>query len=54
MMFQVGFLADGMEADFIVVDRDIFDLESSGDVNSIRTTRVVLTVVQGEEVWNKL
>ncbi len=43
-----------MEADFVVIDQDIFELEAEGDVESIRTTRVDLTVIQGEEVWNKM
>ncbi len=51
---KVGHLAEGMEADFVVVDRDIFRLEEEGDVDGIRTTFAVLTVVEGEEVWNKL
>ncbi len=51
---KVGHLAEGMEADFVVVDRDIFRLEEDGDVDGIRTTFAVLTVVEGEEVWNKL
>ncbi len=47
---KVGSIKVGHEADFIIVDQDIFNL---ADVNDVADTKVKLTVVKGKEVWRK-
>lgn len=49
---KIGSIERGKRADFIVIDRDIFDL-ASADPNSIYETQVLETWVDGERVWVK-
>ena len=48
---KVGSLEVGKEADLIVVDRNIFDLERNKDWDGIKATKVLNTVVAGEEIF---
>ncbi len=48
---RTGSLKVGKDADFIIIDRDIFDLKAQQDWNSIRLTAVLNTVLEGEEIW---
>ena len=44
---KVGSLKAGKLADFVVLDKDIFTISS----NQIKTTKVILTVFDGEEIY---
>lgn len=46
---QVGSIEPGNRADFIVIDRDIMTVPAE----EIPQTRVLLTVIDGEEVWRR-
>ncbi|WP_198938377.1 amidohydrolase [Tenacibaculum holothuriorum] len=46
---KVGSLEAGKLADFVVVDKDIFEITP----NKINTTKVVLTVFNGKEIYKK-
>ncbi|TRY71803.1 hypothetical protein TCAL_11177 [Tigriopus californicus] len=48
---RTGSLEVGKDADFVVVDKDIFNLEYQGRYNEIRKTKVLLTVLEGEDIW---
>ena len=46
-----GSLVVGKDADFIVIDQDIFDLEYNYQESRIANTKVKMTVLEGEEIW---
>lgn len=46
---KVGSLKVGKLADFVVLDKDIFTISS----NQIKTTKVILTVFDGEEIYKQ-
>ncbi len=46
---KVGSLEAGKEADFIVVDKDIFNVP----IDNVPNTSVKITTVKGREVWRK-
>lgn len=46
---KVGSLKAGKLADFVVLDKDIFTISS----NQIKTTKVILTVFDGEEIYKQ-
>lgn len=51
---KTGSLVAGKEADFIVLDRDIFELGQSSSYNErrrIKRAKVLQTVLAGQEVW---
>ena len=48
---KTGSLVAGKDADFIVIDQDIFELELNGQVAQIANTQVLTTVLEGEEVY---
>ena len=48
-----GSLEVGKDADLIVLDRDIFQLEADWNVEGILTTEVKMTVVEGQVVHKK-
>ncbi len=48
---KTGSLEVDKDADFIVIDKDIFDLEFQQRSNEIAQTKVLMTVLEGEEVW---
>ena len=47
---RTGGLTEGKDADFIVVDKDIFLMNNPAD---IKKAKVLLTVLEGEEVWKE-
>ena len=48
---KTGSLEVGKEADLVVVDRNIFDLERSKSFDQIAQTVVLQTLVAGEEIY---
>ena len=46
-----GSLEIGKEADFIVLDRDIFMLAQDQNYEAIKKTLVLQTILAGEEIW---
>jgi predicted amidohydrolase YtcJ len=48
---KTGSLVVGKEADFIVLDRNIFDLAENNQLKNIKSTKVLQTILAGEEVW---
>jgi predicted amidohydrolase YtcJ len=48
---RLGSLEPGKLADLIVIDRDVVKLAADGDREGIEGTRVVLTLLEGETVW---
>ena len=48
---KTGSLEVGKEADLVVVDRNIFDLERSKSFDQIAQTVVFQTLVAGEEIY---
>ena len=48
---KTGSLEVGKEADFVVIDRDIFELFEAGDIREIKRTNVLQTVLAGNEIW---
>ena len=48
---KTGSLEVGKEADLVVVDRNIFDLERSKSFDQIAQTLVLQTLVAGEEIY---
>ena len=48
---EIGSLAPGKSADFIVIDRDIFDLEKDHHAEDIGKTRVLATWFQGKMIY---
>ncbi len=51
---STGSLTVGKDADFIIVDNDLFELEAQQDYAGIRNTQVLNTVLEGEEIWRPL
>eukprot|EP00095_Tigriopus_kingsejongensis_P011470 maker-scaffold915_size81523-snap-gene-0.11 protein:Tk11470 transcript:maker-scaffold915_size81523-snap-gene-0.11-mRNA-1 annotation:"amidohydrolase" len=41
-----GSLVAGKDADFVIIDKDIFQLEADGNPNAIRTTKVLATILE--------
>ena len=48
---KTGSLVEGKVADFVVVDKDIFELERNGMIDEIKETKIKMTVLEGEEIW---
>ncbi len=48
---RTGSLAVGKDADFIIVNTDIFRAEATGDWTSLRGTQVMNTVLEGEQIF---
>ncbi len=48
---QTGSLQVGKEADFIVIDKDIFRLAQDQNYAPIKKTKVLQTILAGEEIW---
>ena len=50
---RTGYLGAGMDADFIVIDRDVMYLAATWRIKKIRETQVMMTVLEGEEICHK-
>jgi predicted amidohydrolase YtcJ len=50
---RTGSLKVGKDADLLIIDTDIFDKEIQGDWQAIRSTKVLDTVLEGQEVWRR-
>ena len=48
-----GSLEVGKDADLIVLDSDIFQLEAEGRFKQIKKTKVKMTIVEGQVVYKK-
>ncbi len=48
---KTGSLEVGKEADLVVIDRNIFDLEAAKNFDGIAQSVVLQTVVAGEEIF---
>ena len=48
---RTGHLAVNKDADFVVIDRDILLLEEEGRIAEVGDAKVVMTVLEGQEVW---
>ena len=48
---KTGSLEVGKEADLVVIDRNIFDLEAAKNFDGIAGSVVLQTVVAGEEIF---
>lgn len=48
---RTGTLSVGKDADFIVIDQDIFLLEANSQGKKIAQTKVLTTVLEGEEIY---
>ena len=48
---KTGSLEVGKEADLVVIDRDIFQLEAAKNFQGIKESVVLQTVVGGEEIF---
>ena len=48
---KTGSLEIGKEADLTVIDRNIFELEQNQDWIGIAETKVLNTIVAGEEIY---
>ena len=48
---KTGSLEVGKEADFVVIDQDIFELYEAGEIREIKRTNVLQTVLAGNEIW---
>jgi predicted amidohydrolase YtcJ len=50
---RTGSLKVGKDADFIIIDRDIFEKERQNNWNAIKKTKVLHTQLEGQEIWTK-
>jgi predicted amidohydrolase YtcJ len=50
---EIGSLATGKFADIAIIDRDIFALMKSGDAESVKYAKTVLTISNGRIVYEK-
>jgi predicted amidohydrolase YtcJ len=48
---RTGSLKENYDADFIIIDRDIFVLSNTNDYAGIAGTKVLSTVLEGQEVY---
>lgn len=49
----IGSIEPGKSADFIVLDRNLFDLVKAGKPEQIAETKVLQTVFRGETIYSQ-
>ncbi len=50
---RTGSLTVGKDADFIIIDTDIFQMERTQNWRRLRNTKVLNTVLEGEQIFKR-